>query len=100
MRSAHQLLPLFILFYAVAGCGGPEPKKVATLSRHQAKVTAAAFAPDGRLFASGDEDGTLKTWDYAAGTELASVSTKVAPEAPEPRIEFIAFSHDSKRMAV
>jgi WD40 repeat protein len=100
MRPAHQLLTLFVLFTAVAGCGGPAPKKVATLSGHQAKVTAAAFAPDGRILASGDEGGTLKLWDYAAGTELASVDTKVAPEDPEPRIEFIAFSPDSNRMAV
>src|SRR6478672_2517213 len=100
MRGAHQLLPLFILFTAVAGCGGPQPKKVATLSGHQSKVTAAAFAPDGRILASGDEDGTLKLWDYAAGTELASVNTKVAPEAPEPRIELITFSPDSSCMAV
>src|SRR5438270_422895 len=100
MRAARYLLLLTLLVIAVFGCGGAKPKKVATLSGHQAKVTTAAFAPDGRILASGDEDGTLKTWDYAAGTELTSVSTKVATDAPDPRIEFIAFSPDSSCLAV
>lgn len=100
MRAARQLLLLLILVIAVPGCGGPEPKKIATLTGHQARVSAAAFAPDGRILASGDEDGTLKIWDYAAGTEIASATTKVAPDAPEPRIEFIAIAPDSSCMAV
>jgi WD40 repeat protein len=100
MRAARQILSLTLLFVTAFGCGGPKPKKVATLTGHQAKVTAAAFAPDGRTFASGDEDGVLKLWDYAADKELASEGTKVAPDDPEPRIEFIAFSPDSSRLAV
>ncbi|KIL55631.1 hypothetical protein M378DRAFT_173474 [Amanita muscaria Koide BX008] len=36
-------------------------------SRHTESVRALGFDPDGRLFASGSEDGTIKLWDGGDG---------------------------------
>jgi WD40 repeat protein len=39
-------------------------REAATLRGHQAQIRSVAFAPDGDLLASGDDDGYLKLWKY------------------------------------
>jgi WD40 repeat protein/Zn-dependent protease with chaperone function len=39
---------------------------------HNKPLTAVAFSPDGRMLATGDEDGTLKLWQTATGMLLSS----------------------------
>jgi WD40 repeat protein len=67
------------------------------LSGHHAEIKALAFSSYGGILASGDQEGTLKLWDYAAATELASAKSG-GEDSRE--IEFITFSPDSARIAV
>src|SRR5439155_15508723 len=43
------------------------------LRGHTKPVHALAFFPDGKTLASGGEDGSLRLWDWAAGTQAGSL---------------------------
>lgn len=52
-----------------------------------------ALAPDGKTFASGSRDSTVKLWDLAAGTERTTLRGHSGP------ILDLAFSPDSESLA-
>jgi WD40 repeat protein len=54
---------------------------------HQAKVTLAAFSPDGRRFLTGASDKTVRLWNIATGQQTA-----VLPH--EHQVQVTAFSPD------
>ena len=60
----------------------------ATLRGHAGELGAVAFSPDGRVLASGSEDGVIKLWDSATWQELASL------DAHRGGVRFLAFSPD------
>jgi len=41
-----------------------------TLSAHRRAVAGAAFTPDGRIMATGGEEGLVKLWDMATHREI------------------------------
>ena len=43
---------------------------VRTLSGHENAVGSVVFSPDGTMFASGSQDGTIRLWDSTTGAEL------------------------------
>jgi WD40 repeat protein len=49
-----------------------------TLKGHTARVGPMAFSPDGKVLATGADDGTVRLWDPLTGKELARLA------APEP----------------
>jgi WD40 repeat protein len=48
-------------------------REVRRFAGHTGWVTSVAFAPDGRLAASGGRDHKIKLWDVAAGKELRTM---------------------------
>jgi len=64
-----------------------------TLKPQGSTPLAIAFSPEGRLIASGHQDGTVVFWDAGSGKEVRSVRLTNA------RVKALAFSPDGKRLA-
>jgi len=63
------------------------------LRGHTAVVRVLAFAPDGKLLASGGEDETVRLWQFPEGVEWDRL------EAPPYMPPSLAFSPDGRRLA-
>ena len=61
--------------------------------RHGSPVTSVAFAPDGKLLASGSWDHTIRLWDAATGRLVRLIQPK------EGWIWSVAFSPDGRLLA-
>ncbi len=84
------LLPL--LAHPLGGWAAEAPKGELILRGHTGEVRAAAFGPDGRLIATGADDGTLRVWDATTGKEKRSIKGHAGLFA------VVAFSPDGKRV--
>ncbi|MBI3821881.1 MAG: WD40 repeat domain-containing protein [Planctomycetes bacterium] len=60
---------------------------------HQDEVTCLAYAPDGKLFASGSRDRTIRFWDPATSREVRCL------EGHDSDVLALAFSPDGKTLA-
>ncbi len=56
-------------------------------------VMSVAFAPDGRMLASGSNDSTIKLWDVASGREVRTLSGHTSD------VWSVAFSPDGRTLA-
>jgi WD40 repeat protein len=80
------------------GAGGLPSGAVARLGqtrlRHADRPTCVVFAPDGKTFLTGGEDGTVRTWSVATGDQLQLLQ-KSGLKVSELRL-----THGGKRLAV
>src|SRR5438874_1890680 len=102
-----RLLTAILLAAAEAGLSGlasatdaPLPpgaiwRQGSTRLRHPGGVSCLAYAPDGKLLASGGFDGAVRLWDTATGKELAFCYPN-----PAVSIYHLAFAPDGKTLAV
>jgi WD40 repeat protein len=61
--------------------------------RHGGPVNSIAFSPDGKLLASGGNDGTTSLWEVATGKELHRI------EGRNGECVFVTFSPDGSILA-
>ena len=69
----------------------PYKKSHATLKGHTKKINVLAFTPNGKMIASGSDDGTIRLWDTSTGTQMLSI--------PSRKTNSLAFSEDGKILA-
>ena len=60
--------------------------------RHDEKVTAVAFSPDGTRLATGSHDNSARLWDAVSGQQLLEVRH-------DKKVTAVAFSPDATRLA-
>jgi len=71
-------------------------RRRSALLDHEGLVFDVKFSPDGeRLATSGLDEGKVRIWDVATGTQVASLFSEDAP-----RVGRIAFSADGTRLAI
>jgi eukaryotic-like serine/threonine-protein kinase len=63
---------------------------VKTLASHSQDVRAVAFSSDGRLFATGSYDNTIKLWDAGTFREIATLKSH--------KVQSLAFLPDGRRL--
>ena len=62
-----------------------------TLKGHTDNVNALAFTPEGKILASGSDDGTIRLWETSTGTETLKLQSG--------KTRALAFSTDGKILA-
>jgi WD40 repeat protein len=65
--------------------------EISRLKGHTGKVTALAFAPDGKVLASGGDDKKIYLWDLAAAKQLRRLDAG-------DTIDALKFSKDGKTL--
>ncbi len=69
----------------------PYEKSHATLKGHTKKINVLAFTHNGKMIASGSDDGTIRLWNTSTGTQMLSI--------PSRKTNSLAFSEDGKILA-
>jgi WD40 repeat protein/serine/threonine protein kinase len=68
-----------------------------TFEEHEGTVLSVAFSPDGARLASCGQDGTIRIWDLARGTDVKTLTLGGSP--PRQPIRRVAFSPGGRRLA-
>lgn len=64
-----------------------------TRLRHADRTTCVVFAPDGKTFLTGGDDGAVRAWSVATGEPVGAV------QKPGARVEFLRLTHGGSKVA-
>ncbi|MHC1592864.1 MAG: WD40 repeat domain-containing protein, partial [Methermicoccaceae archaeon] len=92
MGKAVWVVIFIVLFMLPTSGVAVSDESVATLEGHSDTVRSVAFSPDGKLVASGSNDGTVKLWNVSTRGYVATL------EFNGPVLS-VAFSPDGKLLA-
>ena len=81
--------PGVVVLWNIAGC-----RELKALRGHAARITALAFAPNGRALASGGEDRTVRFWDVASGREIGRI------DGNPGWVRSLAYSRDGNNLVI
>src|SRR5918911_921418 len=93
MRARSGPISLLLLLLPFTLSAFPQRPELVVQTGHADRIRAVAYAPDGRLLASGSIDNTVRLWDTANGTELRALKGHTRP------VLSLAFSRDGRVLA-
>lgn len=64
------------------------------LEAHSTPVWSVSFSPDGKILASGSEDGVIKLWNVSTGEEIKTLPGHSDYGQPLKEVFSLAFNHD------
>lgn len=90
LNGLGSALTVLLLLTGVSSTPG---QTTATLKGHKDTITCLAFAPTGKLLASGSKDGAVLLWDVASSKVLATLT------GHKDMVTAVAFAPDGKTLA-